>query len=72
MSIKGIYGDESHLFSLEQWVNVYELSEGDRAIYYASMKVKDLGELKNEDYGLEPVTEHGEVMSVSEAKQCCQ
>jgi len=74
MSIKGIYGDEAHLFSPEQWVNVY-VNQCDRAIFYASMQVKHLESESNydlEDFLLEPTNEYGEVMSVKEAKQCCQ
>lgn len=71
MSIKGIYGDESHLFSPEQWVNVY-VNHCDRAIFYASMQVKDLKEFFDHDeFLLEPTTEEGEIMSIAEAKKCC-
>ena len=70
--IKGIYGDESHLFSPEQWVNVY-INQCDRAVYYASMQIKHLKQCCDyEEFLLEPTTEEGEIMSIDEAKQCCQ
>jgi hypothetical protein len=72
--IKGIYGDEAHLFSLEQWVNVY-INQCDRAIYYSTTQVKYLEHQPDydlEDFLLEPIREDGEVMSVAEAKQCSQ
>ncbi|MFN5754470.1 MAG: hypothetical protein ACK47G_18855, partial [Pseudanabaena sp.] len=68
--IKGIYGDEAHLFSLEQWVNVY-INQCDRAIYYSTTQVKYLEHQPDydlEDFLLEPIREDGEVMSVAEAK----
>jgi hypothetical protein len=70
--IKGIYGDESHLFSPEQWVNVY-VNQCDRAVYYSTTQVKYLKQEPDydlEDFLLEPVTEDGEVMSVKEAMKC--
>lgn len=70
MSIKGIYGDESHLFSPEQWVNVY-VNQCDRAIYYMSCQVEDLKYYDDhEDFLLEPTTEDGELMTVAEAMKC--
>ena len=72
--IKGIYGDESHLFSPKQWVNVY-VNQCDRAVYYCTTRVKYLKQEPDydlEDFLLEPITEDGEIMSVAEAKQCCQ
>ena len=72
MSIKGIYGDESHLFSPKQWVNVY-VNQCDRAVYYCTTQVKYLKDIDDiEDFLLEPVTEDGDLMTVTEAKQCCQ
>jgi hypothetical protein len=72
MNIKGIYGDESHLFNPEQWVNVY-VNQCDRAIYWGSMQVQDLKyHDDHEEFLLEPTTEDGEIMSIAEAKQCCQ
>jgi len=65
--IKGIYGDEAHLFSLEQWVNVY-INQCDRAIYYSTTQVKYLEHQPDydlEDFLLEPIREDGEVMSVA-------
>ena len=72
--IKGIYGDESHLFSPKQWVNVY-VNQCDRAVYYCTTQVKYLKQEPDydlEDFLLEPTTEEGEIMSIDEAKQCCQ
>ena len=74
MSIKGIYGDESHLFSPEQWINVY-VNQCDRAIYYLTTQVKYLKDENNyelDEFLLEPITEDDEIMSVAEAMQCCQ
>ena len=74
MSIKGIYGDESHLFSPEQWINVY-VNQCDRAIYYETTQVKYLKDENNyelDEFLLEPITEDDEIMSVAEAMQCCQ
>ena len=74
MSIKGIYGDESHLFSPEQWINVY-VNQCDRAIYYETTQVKYLKDEANyelDKFLLEPITEHDELMTVAEAKQCSQ
>ena len=74
MSIKGIYGDESHLFSPEQWINVY-VNQCDRAIYYETTQVKYLKDENNyelDEFLLEPITEDDEIMTVEEAKQCCQ
>jgi hypothetical protein len=70
--IKGIYAEDRHLLHPDQWVNVYMLGECDRASYYSSAQVKDLGELDDDEYGLEPVTEYGDVMSVKEARLCSQ
>ena len=74
MSIKGIYGDEAHLFSPEQWVNIY-INQCDRAIYYETTQVKYLKDENNyelDEFLLEPITEDDEIMSVAEAMQCCQ
>ena len=74
MSIKGIYGDESHLFSPEQWINVY-VNQCDRAIYYLTTQVKYLKDENNyelDEFLLEPITEDDEIMTVEEAKQCFQ
>ena len=74
MSIKGIYGDEAHLFSGEQWINVY-INQCDRAIYYLTTQVKYLKDENNyelDEFLLEPITEDDEIMSVAEAMQCCQ
>jgi len=72
--IKGIYGDESHLFSPEQWVNLY-VNQCDRAIYYSTTQVKYVAAQPDydlEDFLLEPTTGDGEIMTIAEAKQCCQ
>ncbi len=70
MSIKGIYGDESHLFSPKQWVNVY-VNQCDRAIYYMTCQLEDLENNDElEEFLLEPINEDGEIMSVAEAKRC--
>ncbi|MCA6521756.1 MAG: hypothetical protein IM596_07855 [Pseudanabaena sp. M051S1SP2A07QC] len=68
MSIKGIYGDECHLFSPEQWCNVYvnqcELP------YYSTTQVKYLEHQPDydlEDFLLEPINEDGELITVAEA-----
>ena len=70
--IIGIYAEDRHLLHPDQWVNVYVLGECDRASYYCSSQVKDLGDLDDDEYGLEPVNEYGDEMSVEEAKLCCQ
>ncbi len=70
--IKGIYSDESHLFSREQWVNVYVI-QCDRAIYYSTTQIKYLEDEPNydlEDFLLEPITEDGDLISVAEAIKC--
>lgn len=72
--IKGIYGDEAHLFSPEQWVNLY-INQCDRAIYYSTTQVKYVAAQPDydlEDFLLEPTTEDGEIMTIAEAKQCSQ
>lgn len=70
--IKGIYGDESHLFSPKQWVNVY-VNQGDHAIYYMTCQVEDLKDNDDlDEFLLEPTNGDGELMTVAEAKQCSQ
>jgi len=71
--IKGIYGNECHLFSSGQWVNVY-VDQCNRAIYYCTCQVKDLESCDDDydDFLLEPVTEKGDLMNVKEAIKCCQ
>ncbi|MFM7885676.1 MAG: hypothetical protein ACKPCM_03070 [Pseudanabaena sp.] len=70
--IKGIYGDECHLFSPKQWVNVY-VNQCDRAVYYMTCQVEDLKDHPElEEFLLELTNEHGEVMPVKEALRCCQ
>jgi len=72
MSIRGIYGDEWHLFSSKQWVNVY-VNQSDRAVYWGTMQIEDLKyHDDHEEFLLEPTTEDGELISVAEAKQCSQ
>jgi hypothetical protein len=72
MSIRGVYGDELHLFSPKQWVNVY-VNQCDRAIYYMSCQVEDLKDDDDlDEFLLEPTNEHGEIMTVAEAKRCSQ
>lgn len=62
--INGIYGDEAHLLSSEQWVNVYR-NECGYAIYYMTCQVKELSH--DEDFLLEPITEDGDIMTVNQS-----
>jgi hypothetical protein len=64
--IKGIYADEADKLHPEQWVNVYELDMCGRATFYCSCQVKELDLDDPEEYGLEPIDEDGNLMSIKE------
>lgn len=70
MRIDGIGAEEAYRFSLQQWVNVWLLNGSD-CEFYGSCQVYELDELLEdadiEDFGLEPVDQAGNVMSVKEA-----
>ena len=59
--IGGIYADEAYKLNPDQWVNVYHLDFMGRAIYHSSCQVKDLNLDDEEEYGLEPTDEDGNV-----------
>ena len=64
--IRGIYADEAYKLNPDQWVNVYYLMLGYKAIFHSSCQVKELNLDNPEDYGLELTDEYGNLMSVKQ------
>jgi hypothetical protein len=65
--IKGIYADEADKLHPEQWVNVYQIDVCGRATFYCSCQVKELDLDDPEEYGLEPIDEDGNLISLKKA-----
>jgi hypothetical protein len=64
--IKSISATETHKFSPEQWVNIYQLVTGD-AEFYDCCQVKKLVDLDDpSEYVLELIDEEGRVISQGE------
>jgi hypothetical protein len=64
--INVIYQLRLHKLHPEQWVNVYHIDFMGEAIFHSSCQVKDLNLDDEEEYGLEPIDEDGNLMSVKD------